>query len=143
MKKSLAVIVGLLTITNGTFDSALPTGASTYIAEDFHINEDLLVLPLTLYLLGYGLGPLIFSPLSELWGRKPVMLWSFILFTGFNVGCALAPSWPSLLAFRGFAGLFASCPMAVVGGLYADIYRDPVSRGRATMLIMAVRRRSL
>lgn len=63
---------------------------------------------------------------------------TFCLFTIFTLACAVAPNWPSLLVFRLFAGVFAACPVSVVGGLYADIFSDPVTRGRAMAMFMAV-----
>ena len=67
------------------------------------------------------------------------MLPTFFVFTVFTLACALAPNWPALLTFRLLGGIAASCPIAVVGGIYADIFDDPVSRGRAMVMFMAVR----
>ena len=66
------------------------------------------------------------------------MIWSFIPFTIFTLGCAVAPNWPTFLVFRLLSGFMASSPIAVVGGLYADIFGDPVSRGRAMAVFMTV-----
>ena len=66
------------------------------------------------------------------------MLGSFIIFTLFTMACALAPNWPSFLVFRLICGLMASSAIAVVGGLYADIFASPVIRGRAMAIFMAV-----
>ena len=71
------------------------------------------------------------------------MLWSFVIFTLFTMACALAPNWPALLVFRLICGIMASSPIAVVGGLYADIFGNPVTRGRAMAVFMAVRLSSL
>jgi len=54
------------------------------------------------------------------------------------MACALAPSWTGLLFFRLLCGISASAPIAIVGGVYADIYDDPVSRGLAMAIFMAV-----
>lgn len=54
------------------------------------------------------------------------------------MACALAPSWPAFIVFRFFTGVFASAPIAIVAGIFADIYDDPVSRGRAMAVFMAV-----
>lgn len=65
------------------------------------------------------------------------MLYTFIVYTAFTLGCALAPNWPLFLVFRLLCGVMASAPIAVVGGLYADIYHDPRTRGRAMAYFMA------
>ncbi|TGO83539.1 hypothetical protein BPOR_0630g00080 [Botrytis porri] len=51
--------------------------------------------------------------------------------------CALTPTWDGLLAFRILAGINASSPISVSGGIYADIYKDPVTRGRAMAVFTA------
>lgn len=138
-KKSIVVLVGIVTVINSTLGSALPSGAIRFIALYFHVtNEPQLVLPISMYLVGYVLGPLLFGPLSETFGRKRIMTATFCSYTIFTMACALAPNWPALLVFRLLAGIAASCPVSVVGGLYADIFSDPVTRGRAMALFMAV-----
>ena len=66
------------------------------------------------------------------------MLLTFALFTIFTLACALAPTWESFLVFRWIVGVNASSAIAVTGGLYADVYADPVMRGRAMAYFMAV-----
>lgn len=74
-----------------------------------------------------------------MYGRRVVMLLTFAGFTIFTMACALAPSWPGLLVFRFLTGAFASAPISVVGGMYADIYDDPIPRGRAVAALLGVR----
>lgn len=101
-------------------------------------NKEQFELPISLFLVGYVLGPLFFAPLSETYGRKLIMVSSFILFTFFTLACAVAPTWPVLLVFRLIAGINASSAIAILGGLFADIYEDPTTRGRANAFCMAV-----
>ncbi|KAI9802076.1 MAG: hypothetical protein M1833_001997 [Piccolia ochrophora] len=137
-RKVFIVLVGIATVVNSTLGSALPSGATRYIAKYFHItSEEELVLPISIYLVGYIVGPILCGPLSETYGRKVVMLTTFGFFTAFTLGCALAPNWPALLIFRFLVGISASSPISVVGGLMADVYNDPVTRGRAMALFMA------
>ena len=139
-KKCYVLLVGIIAVLNSTFESALPSNAINYISEYFHVtNEEQLVLPISLFLVGYVLGPVCFGPLSETYGRKIVMTCSFIILTLFIMACALAPDWPSFLVFRLICGFSASSPISVVGGLYADIFDDPIPRGRAMAVLMMVR----
>lgn len=124
---------------NSTLGSSLPSGAIGFIAPYFNItNDQQLVLPISLFLVGYVTGPIIFGPLSETYGRRIIIFWSFVAFTIFTMACALAPTWPAFLVFRLFSGFMASSAIAIVGGLYADIYGDPVTRGRAMAVFMTV-----
>jgi MFS family permease len=91
-----------------------------------------------MYLVGYIIGPLLFGPLSEAYGRQAIMISTFFFYTIFTMACALAPTWSALLGFRFLAGANASSPIAVVGGIYADLYDDPVTRGRAMSVFMSV-----
>lgn len=67
------------------------------------------------------------------------MTWSFVAFIIFTMACALSPNWTSLLLFRLLTGINASSPIAVIGGVFADIYSDPVARGRAMAAFIGVR----
>lgn len=140
-RKIYILFAGIVAVINSTLGSSLPSNAINYIAPYFNVtNEQQLVLPISLFLVGYVLGPLIFGPLSETYGRRIIMLSSFVLFTLFTLACALAPNWPAFLIFRLFCGINASSPIAVVGGLYADVFKNPVIRGRAMATFMVVSR---
>ncbi|KAI1449015.1 major facilitator superfamily protein [Annulohypoxylon stygium] len=137
-QKAFVFIVGAIAVANSTLGSALPSGAVNFIADDFGItNKQQLTLPITCYLIGYVLGPVVFGPLSETYGRRPITLVTFAFYTIFTLACALAPTFAALVVFRLFAGVFASSPPAVTGGIYADIYSDPKARGRAMAGFMA------
>jgi MFS family permease len=120
-------------------NSSLPSNAIPFISKDFNITSSYeQILPISMYLLGYVLGPIFFGPLSETYGRKWIMVGTFIIFTCFTMACAVAPNWPSLLLFRVITGICASSPNTIVGGIYADIYGDPVTRGRAMAVFIGV-----
>ncbi|KAI0140440.1 MFS transporter [Xylariaceae sp. FL1272] len=137
-RKPIIVIIGILLVLNSTLGSSLASGAVDFIRNDFYVANDELILLNSLYLLGYVFGPLLFSPLSETIGRKPVLQASFLGFTVFSLASALAPSWPSLFAFRFLCRISASAPLSVVGGLYADIFDDPVYRGRIVAVLIGI-----
>lgn len=138
-KKIFVLFVGIVSVINSTLGSSLPAGATSFLAHDFHVaNQAETVLPISLFLVGYVFGPLVFAPLSESYGRRIVMISTFALFTIFTLACALSPNWPTFLVFRLLSGITASSAIAIVGGLFADIYDDPVTRGRALSFFMAV-----
>lgn len=81
----------LNTVLNSTISSALPSGNPAVISNALHIHSSAqLVLLTSIYLLGYVFGPLVFGPLSEIYGRKKVLLPTFFCFAAFTLGCALA-----------------------------------------------------
>lgn len=102
-----------------------------YISREFNIpNGPQQVLASSLFLLGFVFGPLVFAPLSEEYGRKPILLIGSIGFAVWNLGSALSSNWMALLVFRFLAGTFGAPPLSVVGGILADIYPDKMKRGR-------------
>jgi len=129
----------MVIVINSTMGSSLPSNAIPVLCEYFEIESSYAkVLPISTYLIGYILGPLFFGPLSEACGRKFIITASFVAFTVFTLACALAPCWESFLFFRFATGVNASAPIAVVGGVYADIYGNPISRGRALAVFTGV-----
>lgn len=101
-------------------------------------NKQQAVLPISIFLIGYVLGPMFFGPLSEQYGRRMIVIVTFISFIIFTTACALTPNWTAFIIFRLFCGITASAPIVVVGGVYADIYDDPNTRGLAMAIFMAV-----
>lgn len=138
-KKIVVLCYTSLLVVNSTMGSALPSMAIPKIVKDFGVtSEEQRVLPISVYLIGYVFGPIIWGPLSEHYGRRNLSFITFCFFTIFTMACALASTWPSLLIFRFFTGVFASSPIAIVAGILADVYGEPTSRGRAYAIFMVV-----
>ncbi|MHB1374376.1 MAG: multidrug effflux MFS transporter [Thauera sp.] len=79
-------------------------------------------LTLSVYLLGFGLGQLLLGPLSDRFGRRPVMLWGMAVFTVSSAACALASSLEALVAARLLQALGA-CAGPVLGrAVVRDVY---------------------
>lgn len=126
-------------VLNSTIGSSLPSGASKYIVADFNITDETkLVLPISLFLVGYVLGPLLYGPLSEQYGRRILLLIGYALFNIFAMACALAPSFNALLVFRLLNGMAASAPIAIITGTFSDVFDNPTVRGRMMAWYMSV-----
>lgn len=81
-------------------------------------------LGLALYVLGYGIGPLFFSPLSEipLIGRSPVYMVTMVLFVILSIPTAFADNFAGLMVLRFLTGFFGSPCLASGGASLGDIY---------------------
>ncbi|KAH8728178.1 major facilitator superfamily domain-containing protein [Phaeosphaeriaceae sp. PMI808] len=113
-------------------------GAIEPISRHFNqTSEYVLILPTSMLLVGYVFGPMAWGPLSESYGRKGTMIYSFALFTIFSIASAVAPNFAALVVFRLFVGIGGSCAISVVGGICADVWHDPRSRGRSMATFMA------
>ncbi|KAI7070919.1 multidrug resistance protein-like protein [Hortaea werneckii] len=95
------------------------------ITREFAVSQTVAVLGLTLYVLGYGMGPMIFAPLSEIpfVGRNKIYLGTLLVFVFFNFGVVYAKNIGMLLAFRFLTGFFGSPVLATGGASLADMYR--------------------
>ena len=84
----------------------------------------------SIFVLGFAVGPLIMAPLSELYGRMPVFHVGNTMFVFFSVACAVATDAGMMLAFRFFAGFFGVAVLTCGSGCIADMM-PPEQRGRA------------
>ncbi|CAG9944212.1 unnamed protein product [Clonostachys rosea f. rosea IK726] len=135
-KNTVTFLSGMLVI-NSTMNSALPSMAIPFITKEFGItSSEQKVLPISIYLVGYVLGPIVWGPLSEHVGRRYLSICTFAMFSIFTMACGFSPNWSALLVFRFFCGMFGSAPIAVVAGILADVYGEPRTRGRAFAIFM-------
>lgn len=117
----------------------MPSGALDALSEHFSVTRRLdLTLLNSLYMVGYVLGPLLFGPLSEYIGRRPVLIGTFCGYLTMMLACSGAPNFSALLAFRLLCGICAAAPTTVISGLYADILDVPSHRGTAMAVYMSV-----
>ncbi|PHH63279.1 hypothetical protein CDD81_6136 [Ophiocordyceps australis] len=136
-RKIFILYLSSMLVFNSTLGSALPSMAIPSITADFGVSsKGQKVLPISIFLIGYVVGPIIWGPLSEHFGRRSLTVLTFVAFMLFTMACALAPNWPALLVFRLFCGVFASAPIAIVAGILADLFDDAKTRGRAFAIYM-------
>jgi DHA1 family multidrug resistance protein-like MFS transporter len=104
--------------------SAIYTSSVPQIQERFGVDNVLATLGLSLYVLGYGVGPLIFSPLSEIprIGRNPVYIITMFLFVVLSIPTALVDNFAGLMVLRFITGFFGSPCLASGGASLGDMY---------------------
>ncbi|KAJ7071730.1 MFS general substrate transporter [Mycena belliarum] len=118
------------------FGSAVVAGDFADIEAEFGVREVVTALTVSLMVVGFGIGPLAWSPLSELYGRRPFWIIPSLFYVVFNIPCALAPNIQTLLVCRFLSGFFASAPLTLAGGTISDIW-DNNERGFAIALFAA------
>jgi multidrug resistance protein len=127
-----------LNVTSAAFLTFFTPLASSTVApaeglviESFNItSESLASFVVSIYLVGFAVGPLALGPLSEIYGRLRVYQACNAFFIVWNIACAVAPNIGSLLAFRLLAGIAGSCPLTLGAGSIADLF-VPEERGAA------------
>ena len=97
--------------------SAIYTAGTEDIVKVFGVSEVKATLGLTLFVAGYGLGPMIWAPMSEIpqIGRNPIYIGTLAVFVIFQVPTALAVNFAMLLCFRFLTGFIGS-PVLATGG---------------------------
>ena len=96
-------------------------------------NKSLLLtsLSVSIFVLGYVVGPLLLAPLSEIYGRRFVLTGANVFFCIWQIGAALSPNLSSLIVFRFLAGIGGSGCLTIGGGVIADLFH-PDRRGLAS-----------
>ncbi|KAI9734971.1 MAG: hypothetical protein M1834_002053 [Cirrosporium novae-zelandiae] len=132
MKKKwvLTVLISIFTFISPV-SSSMVTPALTILGKDLGIQSEIEVeMALSIFVLGYAVGPLFFGPLSEVFGRARVLQLSNLFYLAWNLGCGFAQNKAEIFVFRFFAGIGGSAPLSVGGGALSDIW-VPEQRGKA------------
>lgn len=143
VKWALTFLVAIATLAVAFVSSAY-SGGVREILQEFHVSEYVGILGVSLFVLGFAIGPLIWAPLSELFGRQILFFGTYAGLTAFNAGAAGSQNIQTLIIMRFFAGAIGSSPLTNAGGVIADMF-TATERGLATTFFAAapflVRRR--
>ncbi|KAK0515009.1 hypothetical protein JMJ35_002388 [Cladonia borealis] len=113
-----------------TIASSIFSSGASQIEEEFHISSTVGILGISLFVLGYAIGPPIWGPMSERFGRKWPMFVGISMFTLFCLPVTLGRNIQTVLIGRFFCGVFGSAPLSIAGGALVDLW-DSISRGVA------------
>lgn len=103
----------------------------TQVMEEFHSSSSIIrSFVVSVFVLGFAVGPLIVAPMSEIYGRRPVYIVSNFLFLIFTIACALSNSLGMLIAFRFLSGCVGSTPMTLGTASIGEMF-PPDKRGGA------------
>lgn len=106
------------------FNSAVITADLEGVSKEFGVSEEVSLLTITLFVVGFGVGPMVFAPASEICGRRPVYAVTLAFAVIFTIPGAVAQNIGTLLATRFIAGVAFSAPMTLVGGTLADMWKS-------------------
>ena len=132
----LALILGLLSAI-GPFAIDMYLPALPDIGRSLHASVGAVQWSLTTFFLSLGFGQLLYGPVSDMVGRKLPLYGGMALFLVASVGCALAGSIETLLAWRLLQGLGAAAGMAIPRAVVRDLYTGS-DAARLMSLLMLV-----
>lgn len=135
VKRNYAFLVFFLVIVAslGSFVNDMYTPALPAMCRFFGCSVSLGQLGLTMGMIGLGVGQMILGPLSDRYGRKPVLIGSVILFIVSAIASVFSPSIHIFNACRLFQGLGASGGYFLARTIPADLYA-----GRQLAQLMAL-----
>jgi DHA1 family multidrug resistance protein-like MFS transporter len=123
--KKAVVLLQILMYTMGVYmGSAIYSPSIPGVMERFGVEIGAASLGLSMYVLAYGIGPLLFSPLSEIpiIGRNPPYIISYAIFVILLVPSSLVDNFAGLIVLRFLQGFFGSPCLATGGATLQDVY---------------------
>ncbi|KAJ0166271.1 putative transporter [Colletotrichum tanaceti] len=130
-RKWLITLTLALYVLSTTFSSSVFSAAAGVTAAEYDTTVQTMVFGGTsLFMLGFAVGPIIFGPLSERYGRRRPLMTGYVAFAILQLPAANAQSLSTIFVSRFFQGVFGAAPSAILSGALADIW-TPKQRGFA------------
>jgi DHA1 family bicyclomycin/chloramphenicol resistance-like MFS transporter len=129
----LGVLAALLPLS---IDMGLP--AFPAIGSSLNASPASVGLTLSLFMAGYAISQLAFGPLSDRYGRKPVLLAGCGLFAFASAACAIAPSINSLVAWRFFQGAGAGAGATLMLAMVRDLFEGATARVQLSYISLVI-----
>ncbi|KAF6827086.1 MFS multidrug transporter [Colletotrichum musicola] len=115
-----------------SFSSSVFSGYIVQVGREFHMSTDVSLLGVSLYVLGFAFGPMVWGPASELCGKGRPLWAGYIIFCVLQILSTASWSPASLLVSRFLQAVAGSSTLAIMSGMFVDFLTDPTSRGIAT-----------
>ncbi|KAH6845601.1 major facilitator superfamily domain-containing protein [Chaetomium sp. MPI-CAGE-AT-0009] len=128
-KVGTTLLYGLVTMS-ATWASSCYSPGTAQVAAEFGVSSQVAVLGTSLFLVGFGVGPLLWAPLSEVYGRRLAVFVPMFVAACFSFGSAASKDFQTLMLTRFWGAFFASAPVTNTGGVLGDLY-GPEARGVA------------
>ncbi|WZH40607.1 major facilitator superfamily domain-containing protein [Fusarium acuminatum] len=105
-----------------TCASSIYTATYAQMNAEFNCSQIVATLGLSTFVLGIALGPVLTSPLSEYYGRRPIYLVSWTMFIIWTIPSAVAQNIETMIIARFFTGFAGSSFLSVAGGTAGDVF---------------------
>ncbi|KAH0333436.1 MFS general substrate transporter, partial [Aureobasidium melanogenum] len=136
-KLPVAASLGFVTLT-AAFGSSIFSSATGAVALENGVSREVGILGISLYVLGFATGPILWAPMSELYGRRVPLLIASFGFSIFSIAVAVGKDLQTILICRFFGGFMGACPLTVVGAVFADMFNNAQRGVAVTVFSIAV-----
>ncbi|KAI4248381.1 MAG: hypothetical protein L6R42_009269, partial [Xanthoria sp. 1 TBL-2021] len=120
--RRLIVSILILTMLASPLTATIYLPLLPLLAAHFHVSLQAINLTLTLYIVFQAISPLLFATASDTFGRRPIYLITFSVYSLASLGLALnRTSYAGLLVLRAMQSLGASAVLAIAYGVIADL----------------------
>ncbi|KAK9779032.1 putative Major facilitator superfamily domain-containing protein [Seiridium cardinale] len=135
-KWAIVLIVGMGSLCV-TCASSIYTSTYDQMNPEFGMSKIVGTLGLSTFVLGIALGPLLMSPLSEFYGRRPIYLVSWTMFLVWIIPSAVARNAETMIIVRFFDGFAGSSFLSVAGGTVSDVFRRDAIQAPMTIISLS------
>lgn len=117
--------------------SAMFAEGAPMVMAEYHVGRTVVTLGTSLFVFGFASGPVIWGPLSELYGRKSVLIPSAFGYICMSFAVGTGENIQTIMICRFFAGFIGAAPLVVAPAAMSDVF-DAKSRGRAMTIFAMV-----
>jgi MFS transporter, DHA1 family, multidrug resistance protein len=114
---TLSMLLGIQPVTTDLYLPALPAMTTSFGAPTSQAQ-----LTLSALLLAFGCSQLVWGPLSDRFGRRPILLWGLTGYTLASIGSVLAPSMALLIVWRALQGAAMGAAVMSARAILRDLY---------------------
>jgi DHA1 family bicyclomycin/chloramphenicol resistance-like MFS transporter len=120
----VVLLIMVLAESGSIMSTDLYTPSLPYLTDYFATTPELLKLTISLNLIAYGFAQLIYGPLSDRFGRRPIFLGTIFLFAIASIACGFAKTIDQLLIARVLQGFFAAAEVVMCLAVFKDLFTE-------------------
>jgi DHA1 family bicyclomycin/chloramphenicol resistance-like MFS transporter len=128
----LAMMTGLGPLSTDIYLASMP-----FIGAALSASAGAVQLTMSAYVIGFAFGQIIYGPLSDKYGRRPVLLVGFGLYLLATLACVLATNIETLITARIIQSLGAAGPIILARAIVRDLY-EGAQAGRQLAIMSAI-----
>lgn len=128
---ALALLMGLQPVSTDLYLPALPQ-----LTRELSAPMSAVQLTMAALILAFGIAQMVWGPIADRWGRRPVLLAGLLLYTAASAGCAAAASIETLVVWRTLQGAALAAAVVCARAIVRDLY-EPTQGAQVMALALS------